>query len=395
MTERGACCPDVLLHRRIWNTEVQEMENSWKFFENRDCRYFPCHSGLTDFNCLFCYCPLYLADPCPGTPKTLKRKDGSVVRDCTYCVWPHRPENYGAVVKALAEANRSRSGKKSCREEENSTKSGKKVIFLDIDGTLTTFGGQLPSSAAKALKKAKENGHELVLCTGRTRTQIYPMLRDSGLFSGMVCGAGADVERNGRVLEEHFIDQEHLAHLVDFLASVHARYYLQCRSGLYGTSEIIHCERQMFGGDPGTTAEREKLFGKITEDNEPWKRQDVNKLAYYEADAGIDEIRKAAGDYFYVMESSFRISDRSDGEITIRGIDKAYGMQLYLKDAGVSKEDAIAFGDGPNDFEMMDFAGCGVAMGNGSDELKERADLVTDPIDEDGLANAFQKLGLI
>ena len=50
------------------------MENSWKFFENRDCRYFPCHSGLTDFNCLFCYCPLYLADPCPGTPKTLKRE---------------------------------------------------------------------------------------------------------------------------------------------------------------------------------------------------------------------------------------------------------------------------------------------------------------------------------
>lgn len=35
------------------------MENSHRFFENRECKYFPCHKGLEDFNCLFCYCPLY------------------------------------------------------------------------------------------------------------------------------------------------------------------------------------------------------------------------------------------------------------------------------------------------------------------------------------------------
>lgn len=81
------------------------MKNSYKFFENKDCQYFPCHKGLTDFNCLFCYCPLYLAENCPGTPEYITRDDGTVLRDCTNCVWPHRPENYSEVVKAIISAN--------------------------------------------------------------------------------------------------------------------------------------------------------------------------------------------------------------------------------------------------------------------------------------------------
>ena len=46
------------------------MEASSKYFCNTKCRYYPCHSGAereTDFNCLFCYCPLYPFDDCPGT----------------------------------------------------------------------------------------------------------------------------------------------------------------------------------------------------------------------------------------------------------------------------------------------------------------------------------------
>ncbi|MEE8886615.1 MAG: HAD family hydrolase [Eubacteriales bacterium] len=277
---------------------------------------------------------------------------------------------------------------------ESTITKNKKIVFLDIDGTLTTFGGVLPDSAAEALREAKENGNELVLCTGRTVTQIYPMLRDSGLFSGLVCGAGAEVWRNGKTIVDHFVDPAHLSLIVDYLESVHSRYYLQCRSGMYGTSAIVNYNGVMFGGDPGSTKEREKIFGHITVDDEPKKRRDVNKLAYYEADADIHEIRAALGDYFSVMESSFRLSDKSDGEVTIRGYDKAYGMRVYLEDSGLSAEDTIAFGDGPNDYEMIDFAHVGVAMGNAADDLKKHADFVTDRVDHDGLAKAFYKLGL-
>lgn len=83
------------------------MKNSYRFFENRDCRYFPCHKGLSDFNCLFCYCPLYFLDDCPGTPDTITH-NGVKIRDCSSCVFPHRPENYGEIMKCLKEAIRNR-----------------------------------------------------------------------------------------------------------------------------------------------------------------------------------------------------------------------------------------------------------------------------------------------
>ena len=70
--------------------------------------------------------------------------------------------------------------------------------------------------------------------------------------------------------------------------------------------------------------------------------------------------------------SSFQLINSSDGEVTVRGIDKAYGMEQYLRYAGIRREDSAAFGDGPNDLGMLEYAGTGVAMGNAGAELKSR-----------------------
>lgn len=75
--------------------------DSYRFFANRACKYFPCHKGLSDFNCLFCYCPLYPKEDCPGNPRFLKR-GGGYLKDCSDCTFPHRPENYDAIVRRLA-----------------------------------------------------------------------------------------------------------------------------------------------------------------------------------------------------------------------------------------------------------------------------------------------------
>ncbi len=75
---------------------------SSRFFQNRDCEYFPCHKDADPetFNCLFCYCPLYaLGESCGGG--FTYTKDG--VKDCSACLFPHRPENYGRVCETLGE----------------------------------------------------------------------------------------------------------------------------------------------------------------------------------------------------------------------------------------------------------------------------------------------------
>lgn len=73
---------------------------SYKFFCNKDCEFFPCHKveNTEDFNCLFCYCPLYtLGKECGGNPVFLENG----VKDCTYCTFPHKKQNYEKVVELL------------------------------------------------------------------------------------------------------------------------------------------------------------------------------------------------------------------------------------------------------------------------------------------------------
>lgn len=77
------------------------MKNSHRFFENRECKYFPCHKGTGEFNCLFCFCPLYAKENCPGNPVYLER-GGKKIKNCTNCTFPHRPENYDKVISLLS-----------------------------------------------------------------------------------------------------------------------------------------------------------------------------------------------------------------------------------------------------------------------------------------------------
>ena len=79
-----------------------EVPPAYQFIQNRACEYFPCHKGVAeeDFNCLFCYCPLYaLGDRCGGNFRYLD----SGVKDCTNCSFPHKKENYRAVLKRYPE----------------------------------------------------------------------------------------------------------------------------------------------------------------------------------------------------------------------------------------------------------------------------------------------------
>lgn len=79
------------------------MKNSYKFFQNRECEYFPCHK--TDkpetFNCLFCYCPLYRKEKCIGAPAYILDGKGQKIRDCSACTIVHRPEMYEKVIEEL------------------------------------------------------------------------------------------------------------------------------------------------------------------------------------------------------------------------------------------------------------------------------------------------------
>ena len=87
------------------------MENSYRFYQNRECEYFPCHKvgNEEEFNCLFCFCPLYaLGSGCGGNCSYTKEG----IKDCSACLLPHSPKGYDYItdkfkeVAAIAKANR-------------------------------------------------------------------------------------------------------------------------------------------------------------------------------------------------------------------------------------------------------------------------------------------------
>ena len=93
---------------------MEQKHEEWEgkeyaFFRHDKCEYFPCHKGIEaeDFNCLFCYCPLYfLGERCGGNFVYTKKG----VKNCVGCTVPHERDNYGRIT-AILKANLDKAGK--------------------------------------------------------------------------------------------------------------------------------------------------------------------------------------------------------------------------------------------------------------------------------------------
>ena len=73
------------------------MGENYKFFNHKDCEFFPCHktNKPEEFNCLFCYCPLYaLGENCGGNFKYTDKG----IKDCRSCILPHKTDNYNYIM---------------------------------------------------------------------------------------------------------------------------------------------------------------------------------------------------------------------------------------------------------------------------------------------------------
>lgn len=280
------------------------------------------------------------------------------------------------------------------RWKYNLDKSRKRIIFLDIDGTLADYESKVPESAVEAIKEARGKGHQVVLCTGRTRVQIFPWL-PSELFNGVISGAGSCVMAGDEEIFRKVMPSEDRKHMVDFFREQKMPYFLQSENALYTDPEAYRDALDEFRNLGKTEKQIKDAFGPVIQTERPEEVEDVEKALYYRCLLPADEVRKRLGDDFNVSDSSYRLTRFCDGEVTCAGINKSLGMEKYIEWSGLSREQTIAFGDGPNDFEMLSYAEIGVAMGNSVPDLKKQADMVCGRVDEDGLYEGFRRLNLI
>ena len=116
----------------------------------------------------------------------------------------------------------------------------KKVVFLDVDGTMVNDRGEIPESTKEAVRRAKANGHKMVVCTGRSRFQIYDELLELG-FSGIVGGAGVFVIADGKEIYHAYIGELIVLRHLD--AAQHV-----CDAGDAQPGQLLHQHGVQFQG---------------------------------------------------------------------------------------------------------------------------------------------------
>lgn len=270
-----------------------------------------------------------------------------------------------------------------------------KLIFLDIDGTLTVAGHNVPpESALKAIRSARKNGHRVFLCTGRNLGMTKALLRYG--FDGAVCSAGGYVFCGDTVIYDHPIPKPDQEDMMDALREADLFSILEARDAAYASGDFMDLIR---AAGPGNS-ELERWRAAVQDElgvlpMSAYRGEPVYKATFTCLNrTQVERPRKRLEDRFVCVVHDL-FTGIVNGEFINRAFDKGQAIRRVCGYLGVPVSETIGFGDSLNDREMIAAAGIGVAMGNATEELKEYADRVCPPVDADGLAAAFAELGLV
>lgn len=270
----------------------------------------------------------------------------------------------------------------------------KKVVFLDVDGTIAPFDAPIPQSAIQAIRMARQNGNKVLLCTGRSRAELQPQIMSIG-FDGMVGAAGAFVDIDGTNIFFAKLRDEWVAEIIEYFDRNNICGFFQCPAMTYARQRSLDAFSSMLGA-PVVPDQRDGLVipGIVAKEN-LYECKDVTKIFFLSETTPVEDVRKHFSGRFMVINNTIGLPMDKSGELSQLGVSKATGIEVVLKHYGCDRADSVAVGDGYNDLEMIEYAGTGIAMGNGVDSLKQLADHVTADIHDDGLYKAFRLVGLV
>lgn len=269
-----------------------------------------------------------------------------------------------------------------------------------MDGTLIGDDGRVPPSAARAVREARDRGHLVFVCTGRSLVELWPPILSVG-FDGVVAASGSYVEVAGEPLSLRTIPDGQVRRAAAFFEAHRTPVYFQGNDDIYASADAREYLRglvQRSLAAHGVPADPDDgLVGfveSIRIDVDPLELP-ITKLVYFDSPLSLEQLVAEFGADFEVVRAAFPLFGPNSGELSLRGVHKAYGMDIVLSHLGLSLADTIAIGDSYNDLEMLAHAAVSVAMGLAPDEVKAAADHVTGTPAQDGIEAAFRELGLI
>ena len=272
----------------------------------------------------------------------------------------------------------------------------RKLIFLDIDGTLTLPGRNVPpDSALEAIRAAQALGHRVFLCTGRNYDMLKPLLAYG--FDGAVASGGGYVFLGDKVLYDCPMTEEQKELALRLLSEGGVLRTVEGRDGSFCDAGMGEFLQKASGGNSELLRWREAIEKDLgIRPMAEYDGQPIYKIVFMcSRREQLDPAIRALEGEFYFLIQDMAGADCINGELVNRKFDKGAGVRRVAEALGVPIEDTVGFGDSMNDLEMIQTVGTSVCMDNGSPELKRHSGLVCPSVAEDGLAWAFRRLGLV
>lgn len=281
-----------------------------------------------------------------------------------------------------------------------------RLIVSDMDGTLLNSAGEIPEENNKAIKKAMNSGVHFAIVTGRPYVSVKSILKANNLICSVIGCNGAQVtDENGRIIKAHYINEESLLKILMMAEDQNIYYQIYDDNFIYTKSRTQLLK--VLKSYSGKAVKRQLNLRRIL--------RGIRRLFFAEVRVKGDLLgfaMKKPGGFYKIQIASLDqetlnrmreelkdvpgINITSSAyynlEIGPANVTKGTALKELAEIKGIDREEIIALGDNHNDIPMIEYAGCGVAMENAEEAVKDKADFYTKSNDDNGVAYAIEEL---
>lgn len=275
----------------------------------------------------------------------------------------------------------------------------RKVVFFDVDGTLTSNHGDVSEPVKEAIASLRRKGHLAFICTGRSWTGVQSLLEIG--FDGVICSAGGYVKVGDQLIYEASLDPQEVQLARDVFERNHVLYNLETNEVTFQSQTM----NELFVSQQNLEQSNSEMQRLLREQQEQFNIQDlsnydahplpVQKMCFIcQTMDQLEEPKQVLSDRFHFVIHDIFSKDMLNGEIISKACNKGHGVSRVMDYLGEPLANSIGYGDSMNDYEMMETCGYAVAMGNASAVLKKCADEICESVEEDGVYHSLKRLGL-
>ncbi|WBW98797.1 Cof-type HAD-IIB family hydrolase [Oceanirhabdus sp. W0125-5] len=270
-----------------------------------------------------------------------------------------------------------------------------KMICLDMDGTLLTSDKRISEKNKEYLRRIKDRGVIIAVCTGRLLISAKYFANLIGEEVDVIASNGALViDKNDNEIYESHLGYENGICALEIMKNNNIYPHFYSRDTVY-TEKMAYSSifYQKYNEAAGNDKYKVK-FNMVKNWDETLRVNENKIMKAVGMSEDINLIRKIRSQLSENSNMEVVYSHNKNFEVMKKGVSKGNSIGILAAHYGISRDEIVAFGDSNNDVSMLKYAGLGVAMGNGTKEIKENSDFITLSNDEDGVAHGIEKIFL-